>query len=94
MASVARTRLGPKFSEGSRLLWLACIKHGWGQRDLREFLGCSTGTVSRYLWGDRAADRAAAEKMRDKFGIPTPAWDQPPKKPFTPPAKLESKKAA
>lgn len=94
MGSAARTKLGPKFSEGTRLLWLACIEHGWEQRDLRALLNCSTGTVSRYLWGDRVPDRVMAEKIREIAGVPTPTWDQPPTEAFVPPAKIEPQQVA
>lgn len=93
MRSAARSKLGSKFSEGARLLWLACIKNGWSQADLRALLKCSTGTVNRYLWGDRVPDRVMADRIREVAGVPIPTWDQPPKKAFTPPEKLESKAA-
>jgi ribosome-binding protein aMBF1 (putative translation factor) len=74
-------------------LWLACIKNGWAQGDLWTRLECSQGAVSRYLWGERVPDRSMAEKIREVAGVPTPTWDQPPKKAFTPPEKLDSKVA-
>jgi hypothetical protein len=86
-----RSTVGPKFSEGSRRLWLAA--EGLGSQAALEAAfntrfpedPIDAGVLSRYLYGERRADRRRAMQLREVFGIDPTAWDQSPAAPFTPP---------
>jgi hypothetical protein len=80
-----RTRLGPKFSEGSRLLWVVLDERGWTQTRLRRELGTHPGEVSKILYGDREP-RLDTLIAAEKLGVPLEAWKQPPSVEFIPPA--------
>lgn len=91
MASKKRTRLdkGDKFSEGSRLLWLALRKRGVNASQARTILGCKhEGTVDRLLYGDRRAGLELALNIEKHFAVPASAWHAEPKKPFELPETL------
>lgn len=94
MRTFVRKKFGSKFSEGARLLWIACIRNGWDQQDLRRLLECPAGCVGRYLWGDRRPDRDTGNRIFDVAGVRPTTWDEEPKKAFVPPTILKSKKAA
>lgn len=74
-----RTRLGEKFSEGSRLLTEAIAKFGSVTRASRA-TGLTTGTLVLWKFGDRTPDLASAIRLRDEFGVPVDAWLKPPSK--------------
>lgn len=79
-----RTSLGDKFSEGSRLLWIAM--GGVAPADFERELGWPRGTLSNYLYGERRAGRDAALLLFERHKIPIGAWSDPPTEPFVPPA--------
>lgn len=83
-----RTSLGDKFSEGSRLLWLAM--GDVPPADFERSLGWPRGTLSNYLYGERRAGRDAAVLLFDRHKIPVGSWSDPPSEPFIPPAARES----
>lgn len=91
-----RTELGPYFSEGARLAWLALDKRGWSQADLQRRLkgrarpdGTSLplrpGVVSRWLYGDRRPSTDALVQLEHVLGVPVTAWLRPPLRKFSPP---------
>lgn len=84
-----RRHLGASFNEGARLMWMGLERTGMTQAELQRAMKIGAGLVSRWLYGDRKPGRSAANKLRDVLAIPTSAWDQPPTKPFTPPAAAE-----
>ena len=86
MRALLRTRLGPHFSEASRLLWLALEREGLSQTEGEAALELSSGQVNRLLYGDRRAGRGVAQRAFIRFGVPIGAWDQPPAKRFNLPA--------
>jgi len=94
-----KTWLGKHFSEGSRRLWLLLKERGWDQTDLAaDVLAArsqadpsipkrpSTSVVNRWLYGDRAPDRASSLLLQERYGLDPKLWDQAPEEPFTPPA--------
>lgn len=79
-----RRHLGPRFSEGARLLWIAM-----GDMPPAEFersLGWSRGILSNYLYGERRAGRAASLLLFERHAIPIGAWSKAPSVAFVPPA--------
>lgn len=82
-----RTTLGPRFSEGARLLWEAMEHRGWTQGQLRKELGVTTGRVSRWLYGDLRPPLTVAVSISKKLHIPEEAWMQSPSVDFVVPAR-------
>ena len=80
-----RTDLGPLFSEGARLLWVA-VEAGGGIAAIRGRLNFSSGEMTRLLYGDRRANLAQANVCAERLAIPTTAWEQQPSQPYEPPA--------
>jgi transcriptional regulator with XRE-family HTH domain len=80
-----RTRLGPKFSEGARQLWLLLEARGWSQTRLMSELG-TTGLVPGWLYGDKKPSLDNAFRLKALFGIEPELWARPPAKPFVLPA--------
>jgi hypothetical protein len=97
-----KTCLGKHFSEGSRRLWLLLEERGWHQGNLAADVlaarspgapvrtGVTTSVVNRWLYGDRAPDRASALLLQERYGLDPKLWDQAPQEPFTPPAAREA----
>lgn len=81
-----RRALGPHFSEGARLLWLAMESRGWTQGQLRKELDVASGRVSRWLYGDLRPSLTIAIVVAAKLGIPAETWTQAPREPFIVPA--------
>jgi hypothetical protein len=84
MRPTYRRHLGPKFSEGSRLLW-AVIESQGSQEAVRRTLRTTRGVVSKWLYGDRGGDDMElkfAVRVEDAFGIPVRAWLTKPTKRF------------
>lgn len=82
-----RKRLGDKFSEGARLLWVAL-----GTRTIAEVersLKWPRGKLSNLLYGERGAGRKTSTTLYHEHGIPIEAWDLPPSTTFIPPAARE-----
>lgn len=77
-----RLAKGPKFSEGTRLFWLAILANGWTTEAAREALGFSRGTVEKLLYGDRSPGREAAGDIERLFGVPSIAWSLAPTEDF------------
>lgn len=72
-----RTKLGPRYSEGSRLLQ-AAIKSRFGSvsRASRK-TGIATSSLVLWGFGDRSPGLEGAVALRDHFGVPVDAWLQP-----------------
>lgn len=83
MGATSRTTLGPKFTEGARLLWLTSGRMGHTQEDIRRTVGCSRGLVHRWLFGDKGIDLAYAFRVEDVYGIPARAWLSKPARRFS-----------
>lgn len=81
-----RTGLGERFSEAARLLWEEMSRRGWDQSQLAEHLGTSSGTVNRWLYGERRATGNWPFVIQDKLGIDARLWGMSAKKAFEPPA--------
>lgn len=75
-----RTRLGEKFSEGSRLLGEGIAKKFGNVSRASRATGLTTGTLVLWKFGDRTPDLTSAIRLRDEFGIPVDAWLKPPSK--------------
>lgn len=75
--------LGPRFSEGARLLWAAMRREGLTQRALRTQLDLGGGVIGRWLRGDRVPDGASRGKLFERFRIKPQSWEQKPTKPFS-----------
>ena len=80
-----RTDLGPLFSEGARLVWVAVEREG-GVAPVRKRLGFDVGEMSRLMYGDRRANLQQANRCLEVLDVPTTAWEQAPSEPFEPPA--------
>jgi hypothetical protein len=81
-----RTKLGPKFSEGARLLWLQLEALNITAADVQREIKASSGSASCWLYGDKRPGRTFAQRLEEKFGVPVSAWDQPTTVIFVPPA--------
>jgi len=76
-------QLGPRFSEGARLLWVAMRRAGLSQESLRSELGCAKGVIGRWLRGDRLPDGTFRGKLFKQFGIRPQLWEHGPSRPFS-----------
>jgi len=81
-----RRHLGPHFSEGARLCWLACEKRGWSPENVTALIGSCRGLTTRWMYGDSRPGRRWSGVLFEKLGVPPSAWDKPPRRAFTPPA--------
>lgn len=72
-----RTNLGPRATEGTRLLWAAFLDSGQSQRRFAEALGFSRTVISNLLFGERDASVEFAVSAKDQLGIPVDAWTTP-----------------
>jgi plasmid maintenance system antidote protein VapI len=88
--SLTKSRLGPHFSEGSRLLWGELEGRELTQADAEDELECARGTVSRLLYGTRRCGLDLALVVLAKFGIPIVAWREEPSEDFVLPACREA----
>lgn len=85
-AMLYRRRLGKKFSEGARLVWIKLKRRKWTQAELaRQLGGRDRGTVSHWLYGDTRPDLDALLLFKSVLKIPVEAWAKPPTEPFEPP---------
>lgn len=78
------TRLGPHFSEGSRLLWKLCDSPGFSQMRVERELPAPAGIVSRWMRGDRRPRPKNKSLLEDRYGIPILSWGQKPKRALRP----------
>lgn len=76
-------KIGPRFSEGARLLWLRMTRERLTQESLRTELRLSKGVLSTWLHGTRLPDGPCRGQLFVRFGIPPQAWEEKPAKPFS-----------
>lgn len=88
-----RVSLGPKFSEGARLLWAVVRERDGNQAAVQREIGCGDGVISRWLYGDVTPRLSALVKVRELYAIPVESWEQKPTRPFKPPALSKTKAA-
>lgn len=81
-----RTRLGEKFSEGARLMWLKLAEKKWNVEDLARECGWARGVGYRYLWGDRRPEFAQGKTIERVLGIHPDLFHAAPKRRFNPAA--------
>jgi len=84
--SLLRRTLGRQFSEGARLLWFELGKRGWDQSAAARELGTSSGTVNRWLYGERRPSAEWAARIESVLAIPARTFGEPPTQEFEPPA--------
>ena len=86
MRQLSRTGLGPHFSEGNRLLWVATRKRKIGHTQLAEMLGIKQNTAHRYMYGDRKLPLDLMLRVQKLFpSVRLPTFAVPPTRPFAPP---------
>lgn len=78
-----RDTLGPHFSEGARLLWVALLERRDSQQEIANEIGCLKPTLNKWLYGMRRPGTSWRIAIRRKFKVPLLAWDAKPKKPLT-----------
>lgn len=92
-----RTRLGKKFSEGARRLWLLLAERQWSPMDLANAITAASepkkanrsALVSRWLYGERRPGLEYALLIQRLFGIDPALWRESPAEPFTPPGRVD-----
>ncbi len=84
-----RTRLGPRFSEGARLLWASIEASGSSIADAATALGWLRSTLANVLYGDRLPGIELLADVKRVFGVELGAWAEKPTQPFIPPAARE-----
>lgn len=60
---------------------------GLSQYAMSRRIGCNTGMVPRWLYGDTEPSPKWQRAIASEFGIPMETWGEKPTRPFTPPAK-------
>lgn len=85
MSKPNRTDLGPLFSEGSRLLWLAIQREGLPSARAADAVDADASLFHRWLYGERKPGRSHGNVLSERFGVPSDAWDIAPTEPFAPP---------
>lgn len=88
-----RRHLGQRFSEGSRLLWLALGTERLSIAQAAARLGWHRGNLARALYGDSKPGIDALVVVEQTFAVPVGAWAVEPTETFVPPA-LEEEGAA
>jgi transcriptional regulator with XRE-family HTH domain len=85
-----RRHLGPRFTEGGRLLWLVLEQRGVGVTAAATMLGCSTSSLTRALYGENVPGVDLLADVTRVFGVPIGAWAEKPTEAFIPPAAREA----
>ena len=81
-----RRHVGPRFSEGTRLLWSAIEGAGLSIADAAKRLGWLRSTLSNVLYGERLPGVESLVEVERAFGVPIASWAEKPTVPFIPPA--------
>jgi ribosome-binding protein aMBF1 (putative translation factor) len=84
--ATSRTKIGDKFSEGSRRLWVEMTRRSWEQSDLAGYLDDPLSTVHKWLYGDSVPSLSSLEKIERKLGIDAMLFARKPTRPFELPA--------
>lgn len=84
--------LGPKFSEGARLLWIAVQRERLTLVALAKEVGRGQGTVSRWMHGIRIPDEDSRRELHRRFGVPSDIemWRRKPTQKFHIPRSRQS----
>lgn len=82
MSKLHRTEVGPHFSEWSRLVWGELQKRGHDQAWLAKELGVGSGTVCRWLYGDRKPGIAGLLGVQRLLGVAPDTVQHPPSRKF------------
>lgn len=90
MSKLNRTELGPLFSEGARLLWLAIQREGLLSAPAAAEVGADSSLFHRWLYGERKPGRTHGNALSERFGVPSDSWDMEPSEPFAPPAAVRA----
>jgi hypothetical protein len=89
-----RRHLGPKFSEGARLLWVRVEKLGSLAKvgaKIKDRTGLGVvGLLPKWLYGDQCPDAVWRARLNTLFRISFTAWDEQPAETFVPPAAREA----
>jgi transcriptional regulator with XRE-family HTH domain len=86
MRRTYRRHLGPKFSEGARLLWARIERRRLSFSEAAELLGWTRPALSNVLYGERLPGVALAAVVAQRFRVPITAWARPASVPFVTPA--------
>ena len=81
-----RRHIGPRFSEGTRLLWTAIERANLSIADAAKRLGWLRSTLSNVLYGERLPGIESLVAVERVFGVPVATWAEEPTVPFIPPA--------
>lgn len=81
-----REHRGKRFSEGSRLLWLAVENRGLNLSQAANAASCGRASFVKYLYGDSCPELGPANRLFDVFRVPTTAWGMLPSEDFVLPA--------
>lgn len=73
-----RTEKGLKWSEGSRLMFVAIEVRGWSIEDLTRAAGWARGMAIRFIYGDSTPGRKHAGTILRIFGIAPEKFDEAP----------------
>lgn len=90
MSKPNRTDLGPHFSEGARLLWLAIQRESLPSARAADSIDADASLFHRWLYGERKPGRAHGSALAERFGISLDQWDTEPTEPFSPPGAMRS----
>lgn len=86
----SRTALGPKFSEGARLVWVSAQAEEWSLNFIARLLDVSVTRVVAWVYGDDLPSLRHAVTIEEVIGVPARAWLSPPAEAFSPPASREA----
>jgi hypothetical protein len=72
-----RNHLGASASAALPLLWARIRELDESHADVARTLELHPGMVAKLLYGDRRPGRALSLRLRDRYGTPIEAWDEP-----------------
>ena len=82
-----RTKLGDKFSEGSRQIWVRLAKRKLTPTQFELMHGLDRGALFRYMHGDRRPDLGPALFFKRTLGIDPADFNRDPVETFKLPSK-------
>lgn len=86
MIKASRTKLGAKFSEAARQMWVLMAEKKWSAYDLARELGVPQGQVHSWLLGDRLPSLKHGLNIQDKLGLNPGLFFVKPRRVFVLPA--------
>jgi transcriptional regulator with XRE-family HTH domain len=69
--------MGPRASEGGRILWSLLRQNEWTFAELARRGGVPSSLLNRWMHGDRLPDVTHAARIEERLGVPCRAWAQP-----------------